>query len=124
MKRNIDVGLLILRVGMAGLMLTHGIPKFMELIGGNTSVVGDPIGVGGLISSILAVIAEFICPVLIIIGLKTRMATIPVIITMAIAAFMIHGADPIGTKEKALLYLVGFITIGLMGAGKISIDKK
>ncbi|MCH9660746.1 MAG: DoxX family protein [Bacteroidetes bacterium] len=124
MKRNIDVGLLILRVGMAGLMLTHGIPKFMELIGGNTSVVGDPIGVGGLISSILAVIAEFICPVLIIIGLKTRMATIPVIITMAIAAFMIHGADPIGTKEKALLYLAGFIAIGLMGAGKISIDKK
>ncbi|MDC8004883.1 DoxX family protein [Aureisphaera galaxeae] len=124
MKRNPDLGLLVLRVGLSALMLTHGIPKFLELVGGNTAVVGNPIGVGGLLTSILVVIAEFICPVLIIIGLKTRMATIPVIITMAIAAFMIHASDPIGTKEKALMYLVGFIAIGIMGAGRLSVDKK
>ena len=78
MKRNIDLGLLVLRVGLSVMMLTHGIPKFMEFIGGNMSLVGDPIKLGGLITSILVLIGEVIAPVLILIGLKTRMATIPV----------------------------------------------
>jgi putative oxidoreductase len=124
MKRNIDLGLLVLRVGLSVMLLTHGIPKFMDFIGGNMSLVGDPIKLGGLITSILVLIAEVVAPVLIIIGLKTRMATIPVIATMAVAFFMIHGNDPFATKEKALLYLVGFLAIALMGAGKMSMDKK
>ncbi len=124
MKRNSDLGLLILRVGLSALLLTHGIPKLLAFINGDTAIVGDPIGLGGLITSILVLIAEFIAPVLIIIGVKTRLASISVIILMAVAAFVVHASDPIATKEKALLYLVGFIAIGLMGAGSISIDKK
>ena len=124
MKRNSDLGLLILRVGLSALLLTHGIPKLLAFINGDTAIVGDPIGLGGLITSILVLIAEFIAPVLIIIGIKTRLASISVIILMAVAAFVVHASDPIATKEKALLYLVGFIAIGLMGAGSISIDKK
>ncbi len=124
MKRNIDLGLLILRVGLSVLMLTHGVPKFLDFINGNMSIVGDPIGVGGLITSILVLIGEVVAPVLVLIGLKTRMAAIPVVITMAVAAFLIHGGDPIDVKEKALLYLIGFLAIALMGAGSISVDKK
>jgi len=124
MKRNIDLGLLILRVGFSAMLLTHGIPKFMDFIGGNTSIVGDPIGLGGLITSILVLIGEFIAPVLILIGIKTRLAAIPTIILMAVAAFVIHGGEPFENKEHALLYLVGFIAIALMGAGRISMDKK
>jgi len=123
MKRNIDLGLLILRVGLAAMLLTHGIPKFMEFIGGNMTIVGDPIGLGGLITTVLVIFAEFIAPVLILIGLKTRMAAILVIIAMAVAAFVVHGSDSFGAKELALLYLVGFTAIALMGAGKISVDK-
>ena len=124
MKKNIDLGLLVLRVGLSAMLLSHGIPKFMDLIGGNTSLVGDPIGLGGLITSILVVIAEFIAPVLIIVGLKTRLASIPIIITMIVAIFIIHGSDPLGKKELAILYLVGFVAIALMGAGKFSMDRK
>lgn len=124
MKRNSDLGLLILRVGLSALLLTYGIPKLLAFINGDTAIVGDPIGLGGLITSILVLIAEFIAPVLIIIGVKTRLASISVIILMAVAAFVVHASDPIATKEKALLYLVGFIAVGLMGAGSISIDKK
>ena len=124
MKRNIDLGLLVLRVGLAALLLTHGIPKFLEFIGGNMAVVGDPIGIGGLITTLLVILAEFIAPVLIIIGLKTRMAALLVMILMAMAAFVVLAGDPFGVKEKALLYLIGFTVIALMGAGKISVDKK
>ena len=42
---------------------------------------------------------------------------------MAVAAFIVHASDPIGTKEKALLYLIGFVVIFLAGPGKYSIDK-
>ena len=123
MSRNIDLGLLILRVGLSGLMLTHGYPKLVDLIQGNFAFA-NPIGLGGTVTLILTVIAEVICPVLILVGVKTRIASIPPIIAMSVAAFIVHASDPIATKEKALLYLIGFLAIGLMGAGKISLDKK
>jgi putative oxidoreductase len=104
-------------------MLTHGYPKLMNLINGNTEFA-NPFGIGQAPSLFLAVIGEFICPLLMIIGFKTRWAAIPTAITMFVAAFMIHGADPFGTKEKALLYLVVFIVIMLLGPGKYSVDKK
>lgn len=105
------------------MMLTHGIPKLMKLVQGNMEF-GDPIGIGSVPSFILTVIAEAICPLLIIIGYRTRFASVPVIITMAVAAFIVHGADPLGTKEKALLYLFGFVAVALLGPGKHSVDRK
>ncbi len=118
-----DIGLAFFRIAVSAMMLTHGIPKFQKLIAGDFEF-GDPIGIGATPSLFLAVIGEFICPILVIIGFKTRLSAIPVVITMAVAAFIAHGADPFGTKEKALLFLVAFITIALVGPGKFSIDKK
>jgi len=123
MAKNSDIGLLILRVGVSGLMLTHGIPKLMQLLEGNMEF-GDPLGIGSSLSLILTVIGEALCPILIIFGIKTRLASIPPIITMLVAAFIVHASDPVATKEKALLYLIGFVAIGLMGAGRFSVDKK
>lgn len=118
-----DIGLAFFRIAVSAMMLTHGLPKFQKLISGDFEF-GDPIGIGAAPSLFLAVIGEFICPILIIIGFKTRFAAIPAAITMAVAGFIAHAADPFGTKEKALLFLVAFITIALLGPGKFSIDKK
>lgn len=104
-------------------MLTHGIPKLMKLLEGNFEF-GDPIGLGPTVSLILAVIGEVFAPVLIIVGYKTRLAAIPAAITMAVAVFVVHAADPIGTKEKALLFLIGFVVIAICGAGKYSLDRR
>ena len=84
---------------------------------------GDPLGIGSTLSFILVVFAEAICPILIILGLRTRLAAIPVIITMAVAAFIVHGNDPFSSMEKALMYLVGFTAIALMGGGKYTIKQ-
>jgi putative oxidoreductase len=105
------------------MMLTHGIPKLMQLLSGNFEF-GDPIGLGEPVSLILAVIGEAICPFLILIGFKTRIATIPTIITMIVAAFVVHGADPLAMKEKAFLYLIGFLSIAILGSGRYSLDRK
>lgn len=120
---NYNLATLLLRIGFGGLMLTHGIPKLLKMLSGDFSF-GDPIGIGATATLILAVVCEVLFPILVIIGFKTRLSAIPVIITMAIAAFIVHAADPFGRKEMAILYLVGFTTIALLGAGKYSIDKK
>ena len=122
-KTNKDLGLFILRVGASVLMLTHGYGKFLKLFTDPTDF-GDPIGLGPTISLILAVIGEFIAPLMIIIGYKTKLAAIPALITMLVAAFVVHASDPIGTKEKALFYAVCFLAIAFTGAGKYSIDKQ
>jgi putative oxidoreductase len=118
-----DLGLALLRIVPSLFMLTHGFPKFQNLISGDIKF-GDPIGIGDTLSLILAVIGELVCPILIIIGYKTRWAALPAAITMAVAAFIVHTADPFGKKELALLYLTFFVVIMMVGPGKYSIDKK
>lgn len=118
-----DIGLAFFRIVISAMMLTHGLTKFQKLISGNFEF-GNPIGIGATPSLFLAVIGEFICPILIIIGFKTRLSAIPSAITMAVAVFITHGADDFGTKEKALLFLVSFITIILVGPGKFGVDRK
>tara|TARA_R110002050_G_C8880241_1_gene508752 strand:+ start:621 stop:998 length:378 start_codon:yes stop_codon:yes gene_type:complete len=118
-----NIGLLLLRVGFGGIMLTHGFPKLMKMLSGDFSF-GDPIGIGEPATLILAILCEVVFPIFVIIGFKTRLSAIPVIVTMAVAAFIVHGADPFGTKEKAILFLLGFTAIALLGPGKYSIDRK
>lgn len=116
-------GLALLRIVPSIFLLTHGYPKLLNLINGNTEFA-NPFGIGQAPTLFLAVIGEFICPLLLIIGFKTRWAAIPSAITMLVAAFMIHSADPFGVKEKALLFLVIFVVIMLLGPGKYSVDKR
>ncbi|MBT8262518.1 MAG: DoxX family protein [Bacteroidia bacterium] len=117
------LGLLVLRISASGLILVHGIPKLLEVLQGDFGF-GDPIGVGATLTKILAIIGEVICPLLIIIGFKTRLAAIPAMITMFVAAFIVHADDPFANKEKALLFGFAFLVIALVGAGKFSVDKK
>jgi len=125
MTSTYHIGLFLLRFTFSAMMLSHGIPKLLNLIQG-TLMKSDPIGIGVLATTILVVIAEAICPMLIIIGYKTRLASIPVIITMGVAAFIVHGAETLASKEKALLllFLFAFVAIALLGPGKHSVDRK
>jgi putative oxidoreductase len=122
MKNNLnDFALAILRVSFSGMMLTHGIPKINMLVE-NASGFPDPIGIGSTASLVLAIIGEVVAPLFVLIGFKTRIAAIPVVITMAIAGFVVHINDDFASKEKALLYLSAFIVIALVGAGRYSVD--
>ena len=118
-----DIGLALLRIVPSALLLTHGIPKFQKLIGGDFEFA-DPIGIGATPTLFLAVLGEFICPILLILGFKTKWAAIPPALVMAVAAFVVHSADPFGTKEKAILFLGFFLVIFLLGPGKYSLDKE
>ena len=80
----LSVGLLVLRVAIGGLMLVHGIQKVMGY-GEMVEKFPDPIGMGSQLSLIAAIGAEAGCSLLLIFGLGTRLAAIPLAFTMAIA---------------------------------------
>ena len=134
-----SIGLLILRLGIAGYLLTHGWGKLQMLLAGSFADFGDPIGLGAEASLVLIVFAEFLCSLLVLLGLGTRLAAIPVVIAMGVAAFVAHGADPWtmgkgyelymsgaskswASKEPALLFLVPFLALAFTGPGRYSLD--
>jgi putative oxidoreductase len=121
-QKYADVGLLILRLCIASFMLSHGIPKFLKLISGEEIQFIDFLGIGQTASMVLSVFAEFFCSSLILIGFVTRFAAFSLIINMSVAVIIAHAQDPFQKKELALLYLVVYITILFIGAGKYSID--
>ncbi len=117
------VGLLVARVGIAALMLTHGIPKLLMLLSGAPVQFPPVMGMTPELSLGLAVFAEVFCSVLILFGFGTRLATIPLIITMGVAVFMVHAADPFKVQEAGLTYLLAYVVLLFTGSGKYSVDQ-
>jgi putative oxidoreductase len=119
-----NIALLLIRIVFAGSMLYgHGLSKFYRLIEGNLSFA-NPIGIGEAPTLVLAVFSEFLAPLFILIGYKTKIFSFFPAATMFVAAFIVHLSDPFARKEKAILFLIGFIAIMMMGPGKYSIDRK
>jgi putative oxidoreductase len=118
-----SAGLLVLRLSTAGMMIgAHGWPK-LSTFSEKVDTWADPIGLGSATSLVLAVFAEFFCSILLALGLATRLAAVPLLCTMLVAALVVHADDPWGKKEFALLYAFPFITLILTGAGLISLDE-
>lgn len=118
-----DLGLLLVRLLAGGMMLTHGLPKIDRLTGEGPVKFADPFGLGPEISLVLVLFAEVACSILVMIGYKTRLATLPLMFTMLVAAFYIHGADPFGEKELPLLFFTLFGSILISGGGNYSVDR-
>lgn len=117
-----DIILLIVRVFIGFTMLSHGFPKLQMLLEGGKIEFYDFLGLGPQITLILTTIAEFVCSILLILGLFTRVALGFLIFTMVIAAFVVHGADPFEKRELAFIYLSVYLLLMAYGAGRISVD--
>jgi putative oxidoreductase len=119
---HLDYIILLLRITVAIFMITHAIPKMNKLLAGGEIQFPDPLGMGPAISLVLAVFAELFCSILIGFGFLTRLAAFPLIITMAVAAFIVHAGDPFKQKELSLMYLILYIVLFIIGSGKYSVD--
>lgn len=117
-----DIALLIARISLGLLMLTHGLPKMFMLFSGEPVQFPAVLGFSSEVTLSLAVFTEVFCSILLIAGIATRMAVIPLIITMLVAIYAMHGADPFANKEIAVLYLAGYIVLFFSGSGKYSLD--
>ena len=121
--KNINsFALLILRIVVGSFMLVHGLQK-LDLLKANPVHFADPIGIGEPASLTLAVFAELVCSALLILGLLTRLAIIPLIITMLVAVFIVHAPDGFEKQELGALYLGIYIVLIITGAGKYSVDR-
>nr|WP_302831741.1 DoxX family protein [uncultured Bacteroides sp.] len=113
--------LLIVRIVFGVLLMNHGIEKwsnYQEL----SAVFPDPLGIGSPLSLGLAIFGEMVCSMAFIVGFLYRLAMIPMIFTMCIAFFIVHGHDPFAVKELAFVYLVVFVLMYIIGPGKFAID--
>ena len=119
---TINIGLFFLRVVSSLMLLSHGIAKIGMLASGDASDFLNPIGIGSTFSLIHSIFAEVGCSILVMIGLKPRLFALPIIINMWVAGFLGHIGQPYSSKEAALLYLVIYISIALLGGGKYTID--
>ena len=78
---------------------------------------------GSTVSLVMILLAEVGCSVLLILGLLTRLATLPLIFGMVVVTFVIHGEDPFAAKELSILYIGMYIVLLLIGGGRFSLDE-
>ncbi|MGE0785229.1 MAG: DoxX family protein [Sandaracinaceae bacterium] len=117
-----SLGLLLLRIGIASMMLFgHGIPKLGRLPG-ILETFPDPLGVGNATSFVLAIVGEVVAPALLIVGLGTRLAAVPLLITMVVAFVIVHAGDPYSDRELAMVYALCAVTLLFAGPGAWSLD--
>lgn len=122
-----DAGLLVLRVGLAGLLLLHGIAK----VKGGVAWMAGPLGAYGLPGWVAygSYVAELVAPVLLILGLWTRLAALVIAFNMSMAILLAR-RDAIGTInpmgggwaiELEALFLVGALALALAGSGRYAL---
>lgn len=120
----LNLGLLLLRLGIGGTMLfAHGLSK-LQKYGEMKDFFPDPLGLGSQLSLTFAIGAEFFCSVLLVLGFATRLVSLPLMFTMLTAFFIFHADDPWQKKELAFVYLVPFLTLFFTGPGNLSVDAK
>ena len=115
-------GIFIVRIFTGIMILPHGLELFdahsmKETLGFLNEIhfpLATPLGY-------LAKISEFFGGILIILGLFTRIATIPLIITMAVL-IKIMGGGSIFNDTSATLFLLLFLSLFFTGPGKWSLD--
>ena len=119
-----DLGLLVLRVGFAASLIGgHGWRKLTTLVEGGGAGFPDPLGVGGAVSLALAVLAEVVCGLALILGIGGRLPAAILTAFFVVAVFMIHGGDPFGERELAFVYMMTFAALFLTGPGRYSLGK-
>lgn len=117
-----DLAALLLRLSFGGLFIRVG---YMKLVSFNEilKMFPDPIGIGSQLSLILVIFAEFVCGILVAVGLLTRYAVLPIFIAMTVVFFIVHAKDPFDAKSLPFLFWLLSIVIFVLGSGKFSLDR-
>jgi putative oxidoreductase len=125
-----QVGLAILRVWTgATLFLRHGWEKNPTQWTQFMARFGDPIGIGPHPSFLIAFVSDFVCAILLMLGLGTRWASLWCMGNIFVAWAFVHhfvflqkvpGSDH---GEVIVLYLGALLTIFVAGPGAASIDR-
>lgn len=126
---NIDIARLILRLSVGIMMLFHGVHKIIHGIDG---VIGMTVKAG--LPAFIAYgvfFGEVLFPLLIILGLYARIASLFLALNMLMAIYLAYGSSFFSVTaqggpnaELALFYLFVAISIFFLGSGKYGVNNK
>jgi len=121
-----DLGKFLLRVTLALLILLHGLAKVV----GGVGFISGVLAKAGLPSAFayLVYVGEVIAPLLVLVGIWTRPAALVIAGNMVAAVLLVHMGDLMTrnntggwTLELQAMFLVGALTVALIGAGRYSV---
>lgn len=122
-----DIGKLILRLCLGGLLIFHGIAKLKSGIGWLEGMIAGhglpPVLAYGVYAG------EVLAPILILIGLWTRVGALLVMANMLVAFLLVHTADFFTldgsggwTLELQAFFFFTALTVLFLNAGRFSVD--
>lgn len=80
-----------------------------------------------LLNAYMATITEGLGVILLVLGLGTRIISVPLMITMLVAIFTVHYANGFNAGDNGyeipLYYLLMLFTLFIMGPGRLSLDQ-
>ena len=113
-----------MRLGAGGMLLYgHGWGKLMHF-SERAATFADPLGVGHARSLVLAIFAEVVCSLCVMLGFGTRFAAVPIVFMLGVIAFQVKAGTPFGERELALVYALPFLLLVFTGAGRFALDAK
>jgi putative oxidoreductase len=125
-----DAGLLVLRLGVGAILLFHGLYKVTH----GVAWIAGPLGGAGLPAWLAygVYVGEILAPVLLILGLWTRLAALVIAFDMFMAIFLARRGDigkisPMGggwAIELEMLLLLGALALALAGGGRYGLGKR
>src|SRR3546814_290786 len=126
MIKSDDTGKLILRLSLGILVLMHGLAKLSGGVGGIAGMLSSH-GLPGFLAY-GAYIGEVVGPVLVILGLYSRLGALFIVINMLVAILLVHTGRLSGVTQQggwALelqgMYLFGALAVAFMGAGRFAV---
>jgi putative oxidoreductase len=115
------VSMLVLRIVSGALMIPYGYAKLIHFAEKKDSFMNF-MGIGSTLSLSLVIFAEFFCSMFIILGLFTRLAVIPLLISVSVVLFKVYHGNIFGKAELPAFFLASFFVVFLCGPGKASAD--
>lgn len=123
-SRHQDLGLLFLRAsGALFLLWVHGLPKLLNY-SEQLKLIEDPFHLGAHVTLLLAIFAEVLCPLLILVGVLVRLACLPILAVLLIAMVVVHPEWTLFEGQFGWLLLILFTSVLIAGPGRFVLGQR
>lgn len=117
-----NIALLVFRILFAiELFRVHGMKKFRAQ-NGEHEKVPNPLGLPEKLNGLVATFSDTVVPVLLILGIGTRLAILPTLGVTAIGYFVVHKKDSLEVRDVPYMYTLVLLLLLVLGAGTFSLD--
>lgn len=117
-----DCGMLLLRVAVAlEIAIVHGFKKIGVGVA-QAENIPNPLHLPEAFNNVFAIAANIVFPFFVLIGLFTRLATLPTLAVTLTGYFVVHRNDSLLLKDTPFIYSLIFLVILILGPGKYSLD--